>query len=246
MGQAPIVGWSFWTGAPLDWNPIRSEIAPEVSDQLQTSDVTLVDFTWSQRRNALFFEVQQGGVSNIWRIDVNPNTMRWQGASALTTGTARNVNISVSPDGTRVAFSVRSDRTSLWSFPFDAVSGRIAGEGHAVLSEGADAPFDVSADGRQIVYRTSRRGTPQLWKRSLPQGEARLLVSGPAWSVPRFSRDGTRIVARRDNRAALESSAVQQDIVLMASSGGQPQLLTTPQRTAPDDSTDVRPLRLVG
>ena len=240
-GKHRTAGWSFWTGTPLDWNSIRSEIAPEVADQLQTGDVTLADFTWSQRRNALFFEVHQGGVSNIWRIDVNPNTMRWQRASALTTGTARNVNISVSPDGSKVAFSVRSDHTRLWSFPFDAVSGRIAGEGHAVLAEGADAQFDVSADGREIVYRTSRRGTPQLWKRSLPQGEARLLVSGPALSVPRFSRDGTRIVARRDTRVALESSAVQQDIVLLASSGGQPQLLTTAQRTAPDDLTTFAP-----
>jgi Tol biopolymer transport system component len=240
-GKHRTEGWSFWTGAPLDWNPIRSEIAPDISQQLQTTDVTLVDFAWSQRRNALFFEVQHGGVSNIWRIDVNPNTMRWQRAFPLTTGTARNVNISVSLDGTKVAFSVRSDRTRLWSFPFDAISGRIVGEGHAVLAEGADTPYDVSADGREIVYRTSRRGTPQLWKRSLPQGEARLLVSGQGWSAPRFSRDGTRIVARRDTPVALESSAVQQDIVLMASSSGQLQLLTTPQRTAPDDLTTFTP-----
>jgi Tol biopolymer transport system component len=240
-GKHRTAGWSFWTGAPLDWKPIRSEIAPEVADQLQKSDVTLADFSWSQRGNALFFEVQQGGVSNIWRIDVNSKTQRWQRAAALTTGTARHVNISVSPDGTKIAFSVRSDRTRLWSFPFDAVSGRVTGEGQVVLAEGADAPYDVSQDGRQIVYRTSRRGTPQLWKRSLPQGEARLLVSGPALSVPRFSRDGTRIVARRDNRVATESSAVQQDIVLLASSGGQPQLLTMPQRTAADDLTTFAP-----
>jgi Tol biopolymer transport system component len=233
-GNHQTAGWSFWTSASDRWNPVRSEIASEVEHQLQTGEVTLADFNWSPAGNAIFFEGREGPVTNIWRVAVAPDTLRWQAASRLTTGAERNVNMSVSPDGGKLAFSVRNEQTRLWSLPFDPVSGRITGQGDSVLAEGADVAYDVSSDGRELVYRTLRRNTQELWRRSLSKGHSQLLISAQSLSVPRLSHDGTRVVFRR-SRELPEGHAVEEDVVVMAATGGTPQLLTTPQRSSPGD-----------
>jgi Tol biopolymer transport system component/DNA-binding winged helix-turn-helix (wHTH) protein len=233
--------WGFWTSQSDQWNPVRSEISPELDRQLRTPDLVFANFAWSPRGDAIFFEGREGAVSNIWRVAVDPKTLRWLSASRLTTGAERNVNIAVSPDGSKLAFSVRNEQTKLWSLPFEAANGRIAGEGQPVLSEGADVDYDLSSDGRELVYRTIRRGTQELWKRSLPEGHSELLLAAPLVSVPRFSRDGEFVVFRRGKQIEKEDAAVEQDVVLLALKDGKLRSLTVPQRTAPGDITTMDP-----
>ena len=180
-------------------------------------------------------------MSNIWRVRVEPGTLRWQEANRLTTGAERNVGVAVSPDGSKLAFSVRSEQTRLWALPFDAMNGRTIGQGDPVLAEGADVQYDVSSDGRELVYRTLRRGTQQLWRRSITGGDSQLLVSAQSLSVPRLSRDGKRVIFRRARHLQDEDSAVEQEIVLLATEGGQPQRLTTPERSSRADLSTLVP-----
>jgi Tol biopolymer transport system component/DNA-binding winged helix-turn-helix (wHTH) protein len=233
--------WSFWTSSSDKWNPIRSEIPPELERQLRTPELMFADFAWSPRGDAIFFEGREGAVSNIWRVAVDPNTLRWLGASRLTTGAERNVNITISPDGSKLAFSVRNEQTKLWSLPFDPANGRITGQGDPVLAEGADVYYDLSSDGRQLVYRTLRRGTEELWKRSLAEGHSELLLAAQSLSVPRFSRDGRFVVLRRGKPLPQEDAAVEQEVVVLAIDDGKLRLLSPPQRAVAGDITTLDP-----
>ena len=240
-GKHQDSGWSFWTSPAHHWNPVRADIPAEIERHFQDANLLFVDFAWSPRGDAVYFEGREGNVTNVWRVNVNRDTLRWLAAKRLTTSAERNVNISVSPDGGKLAFSVRNEHTKLWSLPLDPTGTHITGEGAPVLSEGADVQFDLSADGRELIYRTLRRGTQELRKRSLLDGQSQLLASGHALSVPRLSRDGQFVVFRRNRPIAQDIGTVEQDVVLLDVKSGKTQLLTAPQRVSRTDLSTFVP-----
>ena len=185
---------------------------------------------WSPGGDALFFEETSADVKNVWRVTVDPKTLRWSaGPDRLTTGAELNDNISVTSDGSRIAFSLRTEKTRLWSIPFDAVAGRITGPGEPFSDEGADAPYDVSPDGTRLIYRAIRHGKQELWMRSLAGGEDRLLLTAGAISAPRWSPDGTHLVYRRDMPAQRPGLPVERVVAVMAADGSNEKLLTEPR-----------------
>ena len=196
---------SLWTVSLDGRDATRSEIEPTVAQHLKEAAVTFSRFVWSPRGDALFFEGTSADVKNVWRVTVDPKTLRWSaGPDRLTTGAELNDNISVSSDGSRIAFSMRTEKARLWSIPFDAVAGRITGPGEPFSDEGADAPYDVSSDGTRLIYRAIRHGKQELWMRSLAGGEDRLLLTAGAISAPRWSPDGRHsgVSARRAGAAS--------------------------------------------
>jgi Tol biopolymer transport system component/DNA-binding winged helix-turn-helix (wHTH) protein len=223
-------GPGLWTVSLSGRDLVHSEMAPDVTQHLKEAEVNFTNFVWSPRGDALFFEGASEDVTNVWRVMVNPATLRWTaGPDRLTTGAELNNNISVSSDGSRIAFSLRSEKTRLWSLPFDALAGRILGAGEPFTAEGADAPYDVSSDGQELAYRAVRQGKQELWKRSLASGQDRLLLTAGSISAPRWSPDGSRLVYRRDFPAALPGSPVDRAVTIMTVNGGQERLLTVPR-----------------
>jgi Tol biopolymer transport system component/DNA-binding winged helix-turn-helix (wHTH) protein len=228
-GVHRTAGPGFWIVSLNEQNVIQSAVSPQVAQHLKEADVTFTDFVWSPSGDALFFEGTSEDVRNIWRVTVEPKTLRWAaGPDRLTTGAERNTNISLSADGTRIAFSLRTEKTRLWSLPFDAIAGSVTGAGEPFTAEGADAPYDVSADGRHLVYRAIRQGKQELWERSLDNGSDRLLLAAGSISAPRWSPDGTRLVYRRDQPASRPGFPVTRSVAIMAANGEE-KLLTTPR-----------------
>jgi Tol biopolymer transport system component len=185
---------------------------------------------WSPAADALFFEGISEDVKNVWRVTVDPKTLRWTGGpDRLTTGAELNDNISLSSDGTRIAFSLRTEKTRLWSLPFDAIAGRVSGAGIPLTDEGADAPYDVSSDGTRLVYRAVRQGKQELWVRSLADRGDRLLLTSGSISAPRWSPDGAHIVYRRDMPGDRPGGTVDHAMAVMTADGANERLLTTPR-----------------
>ncbi len=221
---------SLWTVSLDGRDAIRSEIEPTVAQHLKEAAVAFTRFVWSPRGDALFFEGTSADVKNVWRVTVDPKTLRWSaGPDRLTTGAELNDNISVSSDGSRIAFSLRTERTRLWSIPFDAIAGRITGPGEPFSDEGADAPYDVSSDGTRLIYRAIRHGQQELWMRSLAGGEDRLLLTAGAISAPRWSPDGAHLVYRRDMPVQRPGLPIEKVVAVMAADGSNEKLLTTPR-----------------
>jgi Tol biopolymer transport system component len=221
---------SMWTVSLNGRDAVRSEVSPSVAQHLKEAAVTLTRFVWSPSGDALFFEGTSADVKNVWRVTVEPKTLRWSaGPDRLTTGAELNDNISVSSDASRIAFTLRTEKTRLWSIPFDAIAGRITGPGEPFSDEGGDAPYDVSSDAKRLVYRAVRHGKQELWTRSLSGGDDRLLLTATAISAPRWSPDGTHLVYRRDVPALRPGAPVERVVAVMAADGSDERLLTKPR-----------------
>src|SRR5262249_4740646 len=155
-----------------------------------------------------------------------------------------DTDIAISADGRKLAFATRLEPTRIWSFPFDAVTGKVKGDGQPLTKEGVDAWwFDVTRDGRQLAFiirqaekeelPTRRATKSELWKKSLTDGKETLLM--PADDsfrmFPNWSSDGSRLIYVRMRPIKPGSGEVEQNTVLLPAGGGEEQPLFTPSVT---------------
>src|SRR5262249_17591157 len=79
--------WSFWT-VPLNGGPpVKSEMDPKVKDRIDEAAVRLTSFVWSPSGRALYFEGTSQTVKNLWKVEVEPQSLRLvAGPERLTTG----------------------------------------------------------------------------------------------------------------------------------------------------------------
>jgi Tol biopolymer transport system component/DNA-binding winged helix-turn-helix (wHTH) protein len=220
--------WSFVT-VPLDGGtPIPSRRRPAVDLAIRDARLTLGRFAWARSGRFLFFEGTSERVRNVWRVTVDPATLEWiAGPERLTTGAGQDTDVAISPDGTRMLFSVRASRTRLWAFPFDPATGQLRGEGTPVTSGGAgEQDADASLDGSRLIYRAERGDVYEIWQRTKADGRDHLLISTTEWrhSRPRVSPDGQRIAYSR-SPAQGDADAGRAVVVL---DNGQEQPLTMP------------------
>jgi Tol biopolymer transport system component/DNA-binding winged helix-turn-helix (wHTH) protein len=236
-------GVSFWTVDLDGASPVRSKVSADVAIRLKRTGVNLTEFTWSPRVDALYFEGRSEEAVNIWRIGVEPQTVAWvDGPERVTVGGGLDTNIAVSPDGEKLAFTVRDESTRLWSFPFDASAGRVLAKGEPITTKGSNALYPaISPDGNYVVYRTSRRGRHELRRRSLIAGDDQALPVSGEMIAPRWSNDGTMLAFRRMIPAASNGGTASNVVVIVSADGTGERNLTTPEsleRTPYDWSSD--------
>jgi serine/threonine protein kinase len=214
-GEHKTIGPGFWTARLTDATPVLSAGSVEPIKQMYWF-WWYMDFTWAPSGDALYFTGPgPSETQNVWRVDVDPTTLRWIGAPVqLTNGTGPDAAAAISPEGRRLAFSGQHQETRLWSFAVDR-NGRVDQASRQPLTPPGVVPilFDVSADGSKLLllngYTGVRRVPPDLRARDLATGAERVLshTVGP-WRAlpnsPRWSPDGDRVVfvrwADRDER----------------------------------------------
>jgi Tol biopolymer transport system component/DNA-binding winged helix-turn-helix (wHTH) protein len=233
-------GLSFWT-APLDGTsaPVKSDVPQSVRQRLSDAAVRFTDpdgaplsFLWSPSGNALYFEGLSRGVQNIWKMDVDASNLQWRGGpQRLTTGAEPNAGLSVTRDGRKLAFAVRTDRVRLWSFAVDEASGGVADAGEPITAAAFDALSPVlSRDGTQLIFEVERGGAQEIWRKSIADDRDTLLVPGDRFRriSPVWSYDNSRVMYLRT--AATSGDAGGGEIVTVPAAGGQEQVLRTPAR----------------
>jgi serine/threonine protein kinase len=228
-------GLVFWTVPVTGGAPVKSEIISEVDKQRHELGVDLFDFRWSPSGRTLYFEGVSQGVRNLWKVEVEPQTLRWiAGPERLTTGAGLDTDVALSSDGKRLAFVTRTEHTRIWSQPFNAVIGQLTGTAQPITSAEANAvACDLTRDGKKLVFTAERAGKYELRVKSFEDGsETVLLVSDkfPLFS-PVWSRDGSRIVYGRDRPPSPEragfSQAAAHSIAMISAKGGEEQSLTS-------------------
>jgi len=224
-------GWSFWTVPLTGGAPVKSEFAPQVSKQLKDADVMLTDFQWSPESHSLYFEGISQSVRNIWKVEVEPQSLRWvAGPERLTTGAGRDTDLAISANGKRLAFTVRSERTRLWSLPFDAATGRVKGAGQPITDAGVDASYPhLSPSGDRLIFRAQQAGKEEVREKSLKDGRETVLVSDDL-SRQRmiWSPDGSRLAYTLLRPTNSERTRFERSLALMTAGGGDEQAVTTP------------------
>jgi Tol biopolymer transport system component/DNA-binding winged helix-turn-helix (wHTH) protein len=228
--------WRFLT-IPLDGGaPVKSEIDPKIEEQIrEEASLVLGNFLWAPSGRALYFEGLSQGVKNLWKVEVDPQSLRWiAGPERLTTGAGADLDVSISPDGRKLAFTTRAEQTRVWSLPFDASSGRIKGEGRPLTAAGVKAVYpDLSPSGERLAFVTRRPGKAELWEKSLKDGRETLFGADElSRGLPHWSHDGTRLVYNRSRQLNLEGSRFETSLVLAPAGGGAEQTLTTLRQEA--------------
>jgi Tol biopolymer transport system component/DNA-binding winged helix-turn-helix (wHTH) protein len=211
---------AFWT-VPLAGGPgIEVEIPPAIQRELAEASgdakagLQLGDyrFCWSPLGNAIYFERGYRGVRNIWKLTVDPRTLRATSIDRLTTGPGPDAGVAVSRDGRRLAFTAKSQRIQTWLFPFDPKAGQIKGDGKAVTSPGRISILPhLSPDGTTVAYTVFYGESygpafgdvrNEVWVKSLVDGnEIPIPIEGfSSWNSV-WSPDGKQFIYnRRDLR----------------------------------------------
>jgi hypothetical protein len=103
--------------------------------------------------------------------------------------------VSVSADGRRLAYATFTRTANIWSIPFPPHSSVSASLAKPVTTGSQEIEgFDLSADGRWLVFDSNRGGTQQLYRMPLQGGDVEQLTSGDVPSLgPSFSPDGREI-----------------------------------------------------
>ena len=183
------------------------------------------------RTHAVYLEaVSQGGVRNLWRVTVDPQTLDWiAGPERLTTGPGLDTDIALSGDGKKLAYATRTENTRLWFLPFDPATGRLKGEARPVTEAGTDVYFPgLSFDGKKIIFNANQTGRSEIRVKSLDDGHETLLFGADEFfrGFVSWSRDGTRLAYNRSlvTPAGLSNSLT----VILPAKGGDEQVLTSP------------------
>jgi Tol biopolymer transport system component/DNA-binding winged helix-turn-helix (wHTH) protein len=225
--------WGFWT-VPLDGGPpVKSEVASKVKEQIREAAVNFSNFVWSPSGRALYFEGISQTVKNLWKVEVEPQSLRWiAGPERLTTGAGLDRDLAISPDGRKLAFTTRAEQTRLWSLPFDPSTGRLKGEERPVTAAGVRAIHpNLSPDGQKLAFVTRRAGKWELWEKSLKDGRETLLAADESQrSQMHWSHDGSRLIYHRSrsvNQANQEVPRYERTLVMMPAGGGAEQTIVT-------------------
>jgi Tol biopolymer transport system component len=169
-------------------------------------------FSWAPSGTAIYLERTFRGARNIWRMSVDPLTLRGVAIERMTTGPGFDTELSLSPDGMKLAFTGEFRHIRAWMFPFDATRGRVSGPGQAVTSPGTEAwIFSLSRDGRKLAFGGSRAGKWDLWEKALPDGPETLIVADDSYGryYGQWSPDGTLLAYWRRNPSSDEGQIVE-------------------------------------
>ncbi len=191
-------------------------------EKKKISDGDAVQPRWSPHaRRIAYWGLAGGGGArrDIYTIDPGGGNR-----VAVTTDPAVDWNPVWSPDGTYLYFaSDRGGSMNIWRVPIDEESGRTRGQPEALTAPTSQvAEFDVSKDGRSIVY-TDVRATSNISRASFDRASGR---AGAAASVsrgsvylmePDVSPDGQWVVCRAFGR---------EDLYLVRSDGSETRKLT--------------------
>jgi Tol biopolymer transport system component/DNA-binding winged helix-turn-helix (wHTH) protein len=227
---------------PLDGGPATRSSLP-AAFKMVAANTLLSAFEWAPSGQYIYFEGRTHGIRNVWRVTVDRTTLDWiSGPTQMTVGPGADVGLAISPDGSRLSFGVNTARPGVWSFEFDAATGRIGTNGQQVISGASgERGADATRDGRRIVYRLERENRQEIW---LQDGEPRLLVSENGWNVsaPKWSTDQTRIVYQRRSLPVAGRPESRSVAVLDVTTPGQkPIEILGPSATQEAVPTDWRP-----
>ena len=177
---------------------------------------------WTQDSRYLLYVSDRDGGRDIYRIPIDVSGTASGPPERLTTGLNAHT-ISLTDDGTRLAYSVFTYTSNLWSVqipdngPISSAEARLITSGNQLIET-----CGVSPDGRWIAFDSNRSGSgnQDIYRMPVEGGEPERLTThpdddfGPVWSP-----DGKEI-------AFMSWRTGNRDIFVMSADGGSVRRLT--------------------
>jgi Tol biopolymer transport system component len=151
---------------------------------------------WSPSGRFIYFSSYRGGGINIWRASMFQDGSLAGAPQQLTIGAGQDVEIAISSDGKRLAFSILRQNADIWRLPVSPDTGQATGEPQEVITTTReDSRGAWSPDGKVIAFNSDRTGEMNIWLYSLEDGRSRQLTKGPGGDFQaNWAPDGKRIV----------------------------------------------------
>jgi len=148
---------------------------------------------WSADNRWLYFVSNRFGPRDIFAVPVTTGGRAGGPAVRLTTGLGAHT---ISLGGTRLAYSLYSLRSSIWSLPIPehpSISG--AGATRLTNSNEYIESFSVSPDGKWLYYDSDLTGNADIFRAPVAGGTPEQLTNDPADDFfPSLSPDGREVV----------------------------------------------------
>ncbi len=133
----------------------------------------------------IIFSSDQGGSVNLWQMSFAPEKTNLP-AHRVTIGQGSDVNVSISRDGRKIAYSAVASSPDVWELTISSGSLR-----RVTLENGIEQQAVLSPDGSQIALRSDRGGASAIWITDLNGHFKRRFSAGTGF--PFWSPDGKRI-----------------------------------------------------
>jgi len=129
--------------------------------------------------------------------------------------------LAISPNGGRLAYARLSQIVNLYRLELSADGAAIGTPQRVTASTRVDYLGELSADGKRVVFTSTRSGSQEIWVSDADGGNPQQITSigGPLTGGPHWSPDGKTIAF--DSRWKGPS-----DIYLVSADGGSPRALT--------------------
>jgi Tol biopolymer transport system component len=188
------------------------DLVTNVERRLTRDHQRISGLTWSSDGQAVIMSSARGGIEALYRVALTdgaiervPNTS--DGATSPMAG----------PGG--LVFSQEHDDSNIYRV--DLRNGRTLGLARPIIaSSRSDTAMDISADGRNIAFLSTRSGGPDVWVASADGTSPRRLTSLSVTSGPRWSPDGRWIAF-----GAMPAGHARPDVWLVDANGGTPRRL---------------------
>ena len=150
---------------------------------------------WSPTGEYIYFSSYRGGGINIWCVRVGPDGTPARLPRQLTIGAGQDVEIAVSRDGKRLAFSTLRQNADIWRLPVAPETGRPTGAPQEVITTTReDSRGAWSPDGSMIAFNSDRTGEMNIWLYSIADRTSHQLTKGPGGDYQaNWSPDGKKI-----------------------------------------------------
>jgi serine/threonine protein kinase/Tol biopolymer transport system component len=192
---------------------MRPEVGPDATNALDWTEWSQdFKFCWHPSGRAIYFERTFEGARNLWRMTIDPATLRATGLERLTTGPGTNNQLSLSNDGKKLAFTGASEQIRTWLFPFEASTARVTGPGQPITSAGIESLVpNLSPDGNKLAFSTVRTNQWEHWTRNLSDSEQILLPKDGIYgrTFPVWSHDSARLAYARQDLATHRTQLVE-------------------------------------
>jgi Tol biopolymer transport system component len=154
--------------------------------------------------------------AGLWRVSVSGGPAR-----RLTEGSEQAWAPSISPQGTRLAFTRRTSDTNIWEVHSPRDNGLQEPATRLIASTRMESAPAFSPDGAKIAFTSNRTGTPQVWVCDRDGSNANSLTSfpEPGAGLPSWSPDGRHIAFDSSVRGNF-------DVYVIDAHGGAPRRLT--------------------
>jgi eukaryotic-like serine/threonine-protein kinase len=152
--------------------------------------------------NRVLFVSETAKIRTVWEVPISLAT--WQVAGPVRqviagTGGAPRV-APVAGKLPLLVLSARAEQSHLWALELDASRGRVAGAmtqvtSDASLQDSMRTRFDLSTDGRLLVFQSERYGGQDIWMKRFDEGKETVLGATPKKDQrPLINSDGTQVM----------------------------------------------------